>query len=168
MVDQVTARHRLIPVFIKFIRQVSNDKDTILDVGCGSLRDAFHRCLGSRYKGLDLPERPDPKDYEGNAEALPFPDDSFDMVTAWSVLEHLENPFIALLEMVRVARKTILVSTDYTERDKNQSDNHMYCWTQKIFNQFLSRPGFKIKVWMEDNVLYGLIWKSHTEDSSEK
>jgi hypothetical protein len=125
---------------------------------------AFHRRFGERYSGLDLPTRTCPKDYEGDVENLQFLDNSFDIVTAWSVLEHLTNPFIGLSEMVRVARKAVLVSTDYTEKDKNQSNNHLYCWTQKIFHQFLSKTNLRVKVWIEADILFGLIWKSYTAD----
>jgi len=132
-------RFRLVPLFTKFINQIAQPEDTILDVGCDILCPVFHRRFGERYAGLDLPTRPCPKDYEGDAENLPFPDNSFDIVTAWSVLEHLTNPFIGLSEMIRVARKAVLVSTDYTEKDKNKSSNHLYCWTQKVFHPLKNR-----------------------------
>lgn len=37
-------------------------------------------------------------------EKLPWPDASFDIVTAWCVLPHLENPFFAAREVGRVLR----------------------------------------------------------------
>jgi SAM-dependent methyltransferase len=47
-----------------------------------------------------------------NAARLPFHSDSFDLVHCSEVLEHLERPFISLLEMLRVARKYLLISTE--------------------------------------------------------
>ena len=41
----------------------------------------------------------------GDIEALPFESDSFDIVTANMVIEHLENPAIVLTEVRRVLRK---------------------------------------------------------------
>jgi len=164
----MSQRSYLVSTFIKFINHIAQPEDTILDVGCGTLCQTFHQCFGERYAGLDLPTCTSPKDYDGDVENLPFPDNSFDIVTAWSVLEHLTNPFIGLSEMVRVTRRAVLVSTDYTERDKNQSNNHLYCWTQKVFHQFLSKTNLRVKVWIESDILFGLIWKSFTEDSSEK
>jgi SAM-dependent methyltransferase len=41
---------------------------------------------------------------EGVAEALPFEDASFDLVTCQTVLIHLADPMLAVEEMVRVAR----------------------------------------------------------------
>jgi SAM-dependent methyltransferase len=40
----------------------------------------------------------------GTAEALPFPDDSFDLVTCQMVLIHVAEPDAALREMIRVTR----------------------------------------------------------------
>jgi ubiquinone/menaquinone biosynthesis C-methylase UbiE len=40
----------------------------------------------------------------GDAQALPFPDDSFDVVTCQTVLIHCSDPKAALLEMKRVAK----------------------------------------------------------------
>lgn len=40
----------------------------------------------------------------GDALALPFPDDSFDVVHAHQVLQHLTDPVTALREMRRVCR----------------------------------------------------------------
>ena len=39
-----------------------------------------------------------------SATDLPFPDRSFDVVTCWELLHHLDDPVAALREMWRVAR----------------------------------------------------------------
>lgn len=39
-----------------------------------------------------------------DAQALPFADDSFDLVLSFAVLEHVPNPFIAAAEMMRVLK----------------------------------------------------------------
>ncbi|MDP3661496.1 MAG: class I SAM-dependent methyltransferase [bacterium] len=73
----------------------------LLDVGCGA--GSFLKALPSRFNGVGI-------DCNGLAsltvnisyEPLPFPDASFDMVTAWQVFEHLENPFFAGREIRRV------------------------------------------------------------------
>lgn len=41
---------------------------------------------------------------EGDAAALPFPDDSFDIVTCRFAFHHMEKPLTALREMTRVVR----------------------------------------------------------------
>lgn len=46
-----------------------------------------------------------------DAARLPFRDGSFDVVHCSEVLEHLERPFVSITEMLRVARKYVVVST---------------------------------------------------------
>ncbi len=84
----------------------------ILDAGCGTGANLVHfgalgRALGvdpspeavsrCRQRGLDGV-------VEGRLEDLPFPDDSFDLLLACDVLEHVENDAGALRELGRVAR----------------------------------------------------------------
>src|SRR5260370_41254151 len=46
----------------------------------------------------------------GTAEAIPFADATFDLVTAFDVLEHLDDDVRALREMARVARPGGLIA----------------------------------------------------------
>jgi ubiquinone/menaquinone biosynthesis C-methylase UbiE len=48
--------------------------------------------------------------YHMRAEKLDFPDKSFDTAVMLEVLEHLENPFAALEEVIRVTRKNLILS----------------------------------------------------------
>lgn len=47
---------------------------------------------------------------EGNIHALPFGDDTFDVVHAHQVLQHIENPVQAIQEMRRVVKKGGIVA----------------------------------------------------------
>lgn len=47
---------------------------------------------------------------DGDATALQFENDSFDLVTAFGVLHHLRQPELAVKEMLRVARCGIFIS----------------------------------------------------------
>lgn len=82
---------------------------TLLDAGCRTmaLKPLLKGC--EEYFGTDLIPA------EGVLQCdlekrLPFDDNSFDIVTALDVLEHLENPHGALKELCRVARKSVMVS----------------------------------------------------------
>ncbi len=156
----MSERERLLPLFVKFIEQLHPGPESILDVGCGPLRNSFRKHYGKKvYTGLDVPNSGYPKDLIGDAHSMPkLEDKSFDVVTAWSVLEHLENPAIALKEMFRVTKQVLIVSTDYTRHDKDNDPTHLYCWTPKVFGQFLRlAEGYEVRVWEEGSILFGMV-----------
>lgn len=47
---------------------------------------------------------------QGSGEALPFPDASFDAVCEFAILHHVANPSAVVKEMLRVAKKAVLIS----------------------------------------------------------
>jgi len=85
-----------------------------LDVGCGA--GNLLPYLSGRITGIDLSDslleqartlvsgRADIKILKGNAEALPFEDNTFDALLCSEVLEHVEHPDKVLDEIHRVAR----------------------------------------------------------------
>ncbi len=90
--------------------------DLLLDVGSGdgfwTLRLARHcaRVTGLEPGGQGLAyantfhERPNVRYVRGAAEAMPFPDESFDKVISISSVEHFEDPVQGLREMHRVLK----------------------------------------------------------------
>lgn len=155
----MSGREKLVPIFVKFIEQLHPSPESILDVGCGSLRNVFRKHYGDKYTGLDIPKSGYPRDLIGDAHEMPsIEDQSYDVVTAWSVLEHLENPAIALKEMFRIAKDVLIVSTDLTRQDQDTDPTHLYTWTPKVFGQFLHLAGGQeIKVWVENTILFGMV-----------
>jgi len=89
----------------------------ILDVGCGhgvncmELNNRGFHCVGIEANAVYAKEaRKHVEAYHMRAEKLEFPDKSFDTVIMLEVLEHLEDPDTALSEVVRVARKNLILS----------------------------------------------------------
>lgn len=102
---------------IQFIRKnVPLAKDTtLLDIGCGNGFFTYYFAKMCQVTGLDFSKQmlkinPHNKLVYGDAENLPFPDESFDITFCSSLLHHLSNPEKAIQEMKRVAKKYIIIS----------------------------------------------------------
>lgn len=61
-----------------------------------------------------------------NAPWLPFADATFDVVVCSEVVEHVEQPVEVLLEVARVARKAIVVTTDEIYFDPEERDRELF------------------------------------------
>ncbi len=96
---------------------------SVLEVGCGEGRLAQHllahaRRPPERFEACDLSlERLAPglseriHFREASVEALPYADGQFELVVCCEVLEHVPHPAAALVELRRVARRAVLLST---------------------------------------------------------
>jgi SAM-dependent methyltransferase len=84
----------------------------ILDMGCGTGTMLTHLRQFGDAQGVDADEqavgfchaRGETRVQQLESDTLPFADDSFDLVTALDVLEHIEDDGAALREVVRVLR----------------------------------------------------------------
>jgi ubiquinone/menaquinone biosynthesis C-methylase UbiE len=102
----------------------SNSPKTILDVGCG---EAFNseiilKNIDTQITGIDLDEGaiemakkrvPDATFQTGSIFELPFEDNSYDLVLCNEVLEHISNPHIAVKELLRVSKGTVIISVPH-------------------------------------------------------
>jgi len=96
---------------------------SLLDVGCGEGRlsqHLFEQLAPARVEACDLSlERISPhcdpriQFQTASVYALPFADAEFDLVLCCEVLEHLERPRDALVELARVTRRALLLSTPH-------------------------------------------------------
>lgn len=106
---------------------------TLLDVGCGNgyWLDKVHRAHpGLALTGCDvLDEKPFSSNEiayeEGNIEALPFADNSFDIVSCHHVLEHVIDLEASIRELRRVARKQVIVVVPKQRYNYYTFDEHV-------------------------------------------
>lgn len=100
-----------------------DEKMSVLDVGCGEgfvANFLYDKIKGLKITAVDYFEEAVKKAQAGNQRNIRFEKgdiyrlnydkDAFDMVLATEVLEHLDKPVEALEELVRTARKYVVVS----------------------------------------------------------
>ncbi len=133
----------------------------VLEVGVGEgivsqrLRDRFP---GVPVIGLDLPDVELADEWAergvsamfGDATTLPFADDTFDLVLAIEVLEHVPGPERALAELARVCSSTLVASVPFEPiwrvgnmvrgrylGDFGNTPGHVNHWTRWGFARFI-------------------------------
>jgi 2-polyprenyl-3-methyl-5-hydroxy-6-metoxy-1,4-benzoquinol methylase len=122
---------------------------TILAIHAGSVKgiDVDKRCV-EYGKGTLLNRNPKLASldlYDG--EKIPFGDESFDLVTCVDVLEHVKDYDTFLLELLRVSRRGVFISTP-NRRPENTNKNgtpknywHLREWSFDELNTIVSRYG---------------------------
>lgn len=98
----------------RLIEKYSGRQGRLLDVGCGT-GEFLHemQAAGWQVRGVERDARAAAYAVEalrlpvirGDLDALPSPDESFDVITAWHVLEHLYEPHRAIVRMRDLLKK---------------------------------------------------------------
>jgi SAM-dependent methyltransferase len=109
------------PRFEAAIRQALGDARSVVNVGAGtgSYEPRDLEVTAVEPSEVMIAQRPpgSAPAVRADAEALPFPDDSFDAAMAIVTIHHWRDVDAGLAEMVRVARRRVVVLTfDYDER----------------------------------------------------
>jgi ubiquinone/menaquinone biosynthesis C-methylase UbiE len=117
--EQAAARYRMEPYIHEFAGFAGGAGRDVLEIGVGMGADHLEwaRARPRRLVGVDLTERGvawtrdrlalwgyEAEVFVGDAERLPFPDASFDMVYSWGVLHHTPDTPGAIREVHRVLR----------------------------------------------------------------
>jgi len=104
---------------VRWLREQAKDAHSaigryrVLDVGCGAKPyEPLFAPFAASYIGVDLVENPG-AELRGSVEELPVDDRSFDVVLCNQVLEHCDDPGLAVRELIRVtaAGGRVLAST---------------------------------------------------------
>ncbi len=122
-------------------------RGSVLDVGGerATTRGVFRPPQDSSVSWKYL--NPDPKtdpDVLSGAEALPFPDKSFDMVKLTEVLEHIAEPNVVLNECCRVLKEkgSIIASVPFLLGVHGDPDDFSR-WTPTALSRLFSQAGFR-------------------------
>ena len=126
------------------LRGIDSSAVSLLDVGCGRgyWLDRVAAVKQIALTGYDVYDHVDLKhaDYkEGTIEKLPFPDRSFDVVTATCILEHVVDINAAVQELKRVARKQVMIVVPCQRYYYYTLDMHIHFFPNKVDVEFLMK-----------------------------
>jgi ubiquinone/menaquinone biosynthesis C-methylase UbiE len=139
---------------------------TLLDAGCGEgfVAEIFQQAIPNlQITGFDFHEpsaalaaarNPRGTFTQGDIYDIQHPDNSFDVVCCFEVLEHLHEPEKALKEMTRVAKNAVVFSVPHEPffclanaargknwdiRPRGSDPDHRNFWSRKKFGEFVSQ-----------------------------
>ena len=127
-----------------------------LDVGCGD--GGFVKIMKER--GLDTIGVD--KKYDGvDVENMPFPDNSFDVVVAFEVIEHTLNPVKAIEELKRVCRNQLIISIPnepwFSFVRLSWEKQHYWAIRPELLQHYLGKPKrtavFLIRWWFGEWIM---------------
>jgi SAM-dependent methyltransferase len=117
-------------------------KPRLLDVGCGvKPYEPFFAGLVAEYVGVDVANPA--AELEGTVEAIPVPDESFDLVLCTQTLEHAEDPGRAVRELRRVVAPggRVLASTHGVQVYHPNPDDY-WRWTHAGLERLFRENAF--------------------------
>lgn len=157
------------PYVLKAVSDIKFNR--VLDLGCGTgviLEEIGRRNGEAELFGLDLSENmilqaerrlsADAELLVGDAEELPYEDDSFDLVCCVESFHHYPNPKKALSEIQRVLRKDgiFLLCDTWARSPLRQlmnifisfsSDGDVHIYSENEINELFSAAGFDVLSW---------------------
>jgi len=163
-------RRRIIASFVKSIcEQVKDRRARILDVGCGTGANLVRLSDFGDAEGVDI--SPDALKFcrerglnnvkLGAAESLPYDDHEFDLVTAFDVVEHMDDDVAGLREMRRVLRPggrvLLFVPTFmFLWGVQDEVSNHRRRFRLEELRQAVTAAGFEVERTTYANITFFL------------
>ncbi len=140
---------------------------SLVDVGCGdgsfcgwvAQRRKVDRIVGADVSGPRLARArsrfPDVEFVEAKVPTLPFQDNEFHATTCIQVLEHVEDPEVALYELARISSKYVIVSVPYKEKlqtllcpwclRKFPASGHLHSFDAEKLSCMVHRAGLEVE-----------------------
>jgi SAM-dependent methyltransferase len=163
-------RRRIIASFVKSIcDQIKDRRARILDVGCGTGANLVRLSDFGDAEGVDI--SPDALEFcrerglnhvkLGAAETLPYKDQEFDLVTAFDVVEHMDDDVAGLREMRRVLRPggrvLLFVPTFmFLWGVQDEVSNHRRRYRLNELQQVVTAAGFEVERTTYANITFFL------------
>lgn len=165
-----TGRRKILADFVeKICRQVTDRRPKILDVGCGTGANLLMLSKYGDAEGVDVSEdalafcreRGLDKVRLGAGEELPYENGTFDLVTAFDVVEHMDDDLAGLREMRRVLRpggRALLFVPTFMFLWGLQDDvsNHRRRYRLPELRRVLEQAGFEIERTTYANITFFL------------
>ena len=163
-------RRKILEGFVADIcRRVTDRRPRILDVGCGTGANLIMLSRHGDAEGVDVSEdalafcreRGLDKVKLGAGEELPYDDGTFDLVTAFDVVEHMDDDLAGLREMRRVLRpggRVLLFVPTFMFLWGVQDDvsNHRRRYRLSELSRVLEKAGFEIERTTYANITFFL------------
>lgn len=136
--------------------------DAVLDVGAaeglilGSIKKKFPKaeCVGLEYSQelINLNQNKNIKIVQGDAQNLPFENNSFDIAVATAIIEHLPQPLKMLTEIYRILRPNgiLILTTPEPFFDKiaelisKEESHHLEKFGLKKIKNYFQKVNFQI------------------------
>jgi len=120
----------------------------LLDVGSGT-PSKFHQFLiGEKIIHADIDKKAFHLEVVCDIHNLPFKTNSFNVVHASHILEHVNNPLKAIKELKRVSNGIVIIKVPNASfyKWKGLSSDHIFSWNEFTLHNLLSRLFPKVRI----------------------
>lgn len=169
---------------IKLLKE-SPPKGEVLDFGCGEHKSEYLKKMGFLVHSSDIYDF-DISNYtkiDPIQKLLPFQSKQFEISVISEVIEHVESPWELILEVARVTREYLIITTPNTVSLKSRESFYkkgflfwfapenfsyhispIFPWQMELFCQ---RHGYKLETTLGNHQIFGLDDKGKTLDYAE-